>query len=510
MVALKLTATKIDRYKPSKRDEILTDGNGLSLRFRRAQDGSVARTWLYVYKAGTKSVYLTLGEHGSTLSDFDTNLYGMAAEGRLSLEVARRIAAEIKDWRKRGIDPKAHIEEAHKTAVVEAEAKARSANLLETSLRQDSLTVRDLFDTWIVDGVRRKDGNLALRRLFEKDVLPRIGATAIKVLTEHEIRSVLRAQVGRGVNRTAVMTRNSLTQMFSWGRKRQPWRRLLVDGDPMELIEIEKIVSPDYDLTNESDRILSANEIAELWTALKRSENEYRMAPNKRLAAQPLEKKTQYAIWIMLSTLCRVGEMTMARWEHVNFQDAEWHIPKANVKRNVAHLFVYLSPFSLEQFRLLKEVTGYSEWCFPARSNESHMDIKAIAKQIGDRQSMFKSEKADKVQAAKTHRRRDNSLVLANGRNGSWSPHDLRRTGATMMQALGTSLETIDRCQNHIIFGSKVRRVYLRHDYAKEKREAWSRLGSTLQSIIAAVNIDDKTEINKEVFTYESNPSIPD
>lgn len=485
MVALKLTATKIDRYKPSKSDEILTDGNGLSLRFRRAQDGSVTRTWLYVYKVGSRSVYVTLGEHGRVLSDFDKLLYGLTSEARLSLEVARRVAAEIKDWRKRGVEPKAHIEETQKKTVAEAEAKARSASLLEASLRQDSLTVRDLFDTWIVDGVRRKDGNLALKRLFEADVLPSIGATPIKLLTEHEIRSVLRTQVERGVNRTAVITRNSLTQMFTWGRKRQPWRRLLIDGDPMELIEIEKIVSPEYDLSNESDRVLSADEIAELWTALKCSEDKYQMALNKRIAIRPLEKKTQYAIWIMLSTLCRVGEMTMARWEHINFQEAEWYIPKENVKKNVAHLLVYLSPFSLEQFRLLKDITGHSEWCFPARSNETYMDIKAIAKQIGDRQSMFKREKPSKAQAMKTHRRKDDSLVLANGRNGPWSPHDLRRTGATMMQALGTSLDTIDRCQNHIIFGSKVRRVYLRHDYAKEKRDAWKNLGKAIHSIIA-------------------------
>jgi hypothetical protein len=53
-----------------------------------------------------------------------------------------------------------------------------------------------------------------------------------------------------------------------------------------------------------------------------------------------------------------------------------------------------------------------------------------------------------------------------------------------MMQALGTSLDTIDRCQNHIVFGSKVRRVYLRHDYANEKRDAWVRLGGDLQSIL--------------------------
>ena len=55
------------------------------------------------------------------------------------------------------------------------------------------------------------------------------------------------------------------------------------------------------------------------------------------------------------------------------------------------------------------------------------------------------------------NRRNDDTLVLSKGENGEWTPHDLRRTAATMMQALGVSLDVIDRCQNHVMPGSKVR-----------------------------------------------------
>jgi hypothetical protein len=54
-----------------------------------------------------------------------------------------------------------------------------------------------------------------------------------------------------------------------------------------------------------------------------------------------------------------------------------------------------------------------------------------------------------------------------------------------MMQGLGISLELIDRCQNHVLAGSKVRRRYLHHDYADEKREAWRALGDRLASILS-------------------------
>jgi integrase len=77
-------------------------------------------------------------------------------------------------------------------------------------------------------------------------------------------------------------------------------------------------------------------------------------------------------------------------------------------------------------------------------------------------------------------------MVLADGQNGDWTPHDLRRTGATMMQALGVSLDVIDRCQNHVLAGSRVRRHYLHHDYAEEKKCAWNLLGDRLSAVLSS------------------------
>ncbi len=87
--------------------------------------------------------------------------------------------------------------------------------------------------------------------------------------------------------------------------------------------------------------------------------------------------------------------------------------------------FVYLSPFALRQFRALQARTGKTRWCFPGRDGESHVDVKSVSKQVGDRQHRFKQRKALR------NRRNDNSLVLSGGENGEWTPHDLRRTGAT-------------------------------------------------------------------------------
>lgn len=53
-----------------------------------------------------------------------------------------------------------------------------------------------------------------------------------------------------------------------------------------------------------------------------------------------------------------------------------------------------------------------------------------------------------------------------------------------MMQQLGVSLDLIGQCQNLVMAGSRVRRDYLHHDCAAEKREAWAKLGERIEGLL--------------------------
>jgi integrase len=108
--------------------------------------------------------------------------------------------------------------------------------------------------------------------------------------------------------------------------------------------------------------------------------------------------------------------------------------------------------------------------------------------QIGDRQTRFKKSRDGTPRRPMKNRRHDNTLVLGGGVHGAWTPHDLRRTGATVMQSLGVPLDIIDRCQNHVLQGSKIRRHHLHHDYAHEKRDAWNLLGERISLILNGAN----------------------
>lgn len=458
----KITQKALEAIKADQDGQVVRDEGNLFGNIRVKTNGTIAISFYYRFRFD--------GKH----RDFSCGTWPTDSLAKIR---ANRDAAKTKVAR--GIDPLAE----KKLLKHEANSGIEKKLTEIKQLQADSLTLQDMFDGWLKDGVRRQDGNAELMRSFKADVLGKIGVAQIKLLTEHELRAVLRDMVSRGVNRAAVIMFNDLRQMFAWAEKRQPWRKLLLEGNPMELIEIEKLVSANYDMNNRCERVLLPEEIQELRDIFKKMRADYAAAPNKRIVSQPIEIKTELAVWIMLSTICRVGELSMARWEHVDLVAGEWFIPKENVKDNVADQTVYLSSFTLAQFQHLHRITGHTDWCFPGRNQDIHICPKTKTKQIGDRQAMFKESGAGNV-TSMAKRKLDNSLVLGGGKNGSWTPHDLRRTGATMMQALGVKLDTIDRCQNHVLEGSKVRRHYLHYEYAEEKRAAWFALGERLNQLL--------------------------
>ena len=199
-------------------------------------------------------------------------------------------------------------------------------------------------------------------------------------------------------------------------------------------------------------------------------------ALHRQLPSAALLVSTEAAIWIALATGCRIGELLRAEWRHVRLETGEWLIPADNSKNGRPHT-VYLSDMALHQFQLLYEINGSSKWCFPSRDDSTHVCVKTVTKQLGDRQ---------RADATPMSRRspHTNALLLPGGR---WTPHDLRRTAATLMTALGVLPEVAEKCLNHTE-ESRVKRTYQRHSYEAEKRAAWRLLGDRLELLRRAEN----------------------
>lgn len=458
------TVKELEAVSAAWKGDTLSDGDGLSGEVRLSDGGAVFLPFRYAFKWEGKVTWHYCGSWPTT-----------------SLEAIRVERDRARALVKSGVKPT----DAKRAAKIEAQARVEAT--IAEAARQDAenLPVRTMFEAWLQDGVKRVDDNAELQRSFEKDVLPLIGDKPVRAVDEGDIRAVLRAVIGRGTYRMASRIFADMVQLFAWAEARKPWRALMVEGNPTKLVELAKLLPHGCDPDAERDRVLSADELRELQAKLAAMEAAYAAAPagGKYDVDRPLKKETQLALWICLGTLCRIGELLKARWEHVNLKAGEWFVPAENTKTGVSWK-VYLSPFALRQFNALHALTGDTAFCFPARAATGkepavHVCVKSVSKQIGDRQMQFKN-RAGPLK----NRKHDNSLTLSGGRVGAWTPHDLRRTGATMMQQLGVSLDLIDRCQNHVMAGSRVRRAYLHHDYAAEKKEAWARLGERIESLL--------------------------
>lgn len=453
------TVLELKAISTDWKGDTISDGDGLSGEVRAVRDGAVSLVFRCAFRWNGKLTWHYCGTWPAA-----------------SMEAIRDERDRARNLIKQGIDPRAE----KVAARIEAQAKVEAVIKQAEQERAQDLPFSELFTAWVKDGVSRSDGNAELLRSFGKDVLPAIGAKPVRHITEGDLRELLR-NVGRvrGRGRAAQVLLADLRQLFRWAEKRQPWRGLLIEGNPAELVEVKQITAAGY-TDAPRDRILTPDEIRELHAIFAKMEADYAAAQNRRSAARPVQKETQLALWICLGTCCRIGELLQARWEHVNFGAAEWHVPAENTKTRAAWT-VRLSDFALRQFQALHELTGKTPWCFPARHKEgAPVCPKSVSKQVGDRQERFKARTLQLK-----NRRQDNTLVLANGERGEWTPHDLRRTAATMMQQLGVLPDIIDRCQNHVMAGSKVRRHYLHHDYAGETREAWRQLGARLDEILS-------------------------
>lgn len=433
----KLTVKELQALTAADSGKKIRDEGGLIGTVRIGTGGaSVYFDWRYRFEGKVKQI-------------------AVGAWPKLSLAAIRAERDKLKVEVDSGADPAERRKaDRLKAKADQAEAVAeQQTRLTDIAALQARLTVHDLFERWAsVDLIRRKDGGAEVRRMFEKDVLPIIGAMAVEDVRKGHITGVTDALLARGVPRMAKLIFALMRQMFRFAVDRD-----IIEFEPSASIRKAKIGGKD----TERDRVLSEDEIRQLMQQL----------PHAGLMAT-----TECAIWLALSTCCRIGELLAARWEHIDLEQGTWRIPAEHSKNGKGHT-VYLSEFSRQQFARVKGINGATSWCYPNRSATDSVCEKTVTKQIGDRQrpGMQPMSGRAKVDYA-------DKLVLPAGK---WTPHDLRRTGATMMVALGVLPEVAERCLNHTE-ENKVKRIYQRHSYEKEMAEAWRLLGERLDLLTRA------------------------
>lgn len=339
-----------------------------------------------------------------------------------------------------------------------AEALAREqARLDAIATANQRMTVSELFDRWEKSALKkRKDGGAEVRRMFEKDVLPELGVVAVEDIKKRHIAAMLDKTKERGVGRMVNLLLSLTRQMFRYALSRD-W----IEADPTASLKKADFGGKEV----ERERVLSEAEITELHAKLPAA----RFAPT-----------TEAALWIMLSTCCRVGELSKAEWCDLDLDGRKWRIPPANAKNGRENI-IALSDFAATQFEALQAMQTSRRWIFPDRTDERHVCEKTIAKQVRDRQRTAPMTRRSKKVA---------TMVLA---GGEWTPHDLRRTGATIMGELGVDGDVIERCLNHVE-PNRIKRTYQRQQTEGAKAEAWRLLGERLR-LLTRTDVDNVVPI---------------
>lgn len=270
-------------------------------------------------------------------------------------------------------------------------------------------------------------------RILRKDVQPVWGRKKAETIKRRDIVLLLDEIVDRGAPIQANRTLAVIRKMFNFALSR----------GILELSPCVQIPAPSKE--NQRDRVLSDDEIRAIWLSLDDA---------------GMIKEIQLALKLQIITGQRKGEIVGAEWEDLDLKKGWWTIPKEKAKNNLPHR-VPLSTLALKILKEAKELSKDSPFLFPSPIKEnSHVTEPAIDRAIRNNRELFDIE--------------------------HFVPHDLRRTVASQITAMGIPRLTVSKILNHVESG--VTAVYDRHSYDKEKRVALEKWSKRLEKIVKASN----------------------
>lgn len=283
------------------------------------------------------------------------------------------------------------------------------------------------------------------QRVFDKLVKPKFGDSAVANITRIEIREFV-AKQGKAAKSNGRHCRNIIRQLMSFAV-----REGVIDHNPAHDIavampKVGTTVMPDDDLRG-------------FWQAAQKP------ADLEDLTLSPL---MGIALRMAAVTLQRGGEVVGMRWGEIDRVAKTWLIPAERMKGKKPHMV----PLSTTALALLDEAKAAvegngSDYVFPSPRSEDDqpLDRRAFSR------AMKRLVEAVKINAA--------------------TPHDLRRTGATLLtsERIGFSRFIVSQVIAHagdtggaaVVTGKH----YDHNDYLPEKRRALDAWALLLAEIVA-------------------------
>ena len=345
---------------------------------------------------------------------------------KVRLADARKVAMQINDWLRDGIDP-----------------RRQSSRQRRERERPEAKPFREVAEAWLAHHATAWSPRYLrdMREKLDHFVLPALGEVAIGLLGRTEIEDRLLAPiVARGANEQARRCNDVV-------------RRVLEHAMDLELrsdnpaTRTRKLIATTR--VTHYHRI-SWVELPELLGVIDRCERDH-----------AAERSSLIALRLMMLTLVRPSELREARWSEVDPERHQWIIPAERMKGRVRHI-VPLSSQALLLFACQRQITGHTELVFHTPNHRGSGGLPVMSNGC---LSM---------------------LLRRMGFQGRQTPHGFRGFGQTnCIEQLKIARVVTEKQLAHAD-GNKVSRAYDWAEYLEERSEMMQRWADLLDQV--AVN----------------------
>jgi integrase len=310
----------------------------------------------------------------------------------------------------------------------------------QTEHAQDDQTVQALYELYRSRKEKVLRSWSEVRRILEKEVLPVWRHRRVADIRRRDVRELVEPKaLTAPIQGNRVLERISALFTFA------------VDQDWIEANPAWRIKKPGQERSR--DRVLTRDELQELWPALHETEAKKADGTPKPRLSQALND----AFLVMLLTAQRCGEVCQMQWREVDLDTGWWLIP-GDVSKNHDPHRVPLTSIVLDILeRRAKAKNADDRYVF---SNHRHNCV---------------ADRAKKAAA----------ILCAGGVSFHFRAHDLRRTAASYLGEAGVDRFHIAHVLNHrSVTHSTVTAIYDRYRYDKEKRAALQKWAAVLSEIV--------------------------
>ena len=345
--------------------------------------------------------------------------------------------------------------------------KAQQAKLSGVSVDQ----VIDERIEWMKTPVRKSDGEMrprietwaAVASHLNRFIRPRLGKKVASEVTKHDIATlsndIVEGKLGKPSVSNARHMRRAASSMFAWAAEAG---RDYVTASPC-------VNLPPLDEEHPRERVLTEHEIRTLWHGLDRAD-------------LPWDRNTRLAIRFTLTTMLRSSEVLGIHRDELNMANGtpSVDIPARRVKKRR----VINQPLSDLAAEIVEEALGDRKGhVFPGRFDDTSLARTAMA-------NALRGKKGKTIGICEL-------LGLE-----PFTPHDLRRTAATLCGELGLSEVGISLCLDHQANKDEngkplpaiTRKVYNLATRARvaRKREVLDAWAAELRRIIAGLPLENE------------------